>query len=558
MAGKAVAIDIGSHGTKVLSLRAGKNGLQVLRFCAVPAGEGARAVAAHGIPLQDAVCGLSGRDMTLRYSQVPPTPDWQLRSLMDLEIQDLAQQSGGGLSADYNLLPQLDPEAGSDTVLLALARDEALDRLSAEVKAMGGSATGFSPNCIAIYNAYLKAGPVDEDAVVCLVNIGHQTLDIALVKGVDLLFARNLSGGGKVLDDAIAAAFNVSERKAESLKRDLLDLDPASRGRYASGQAEKVTMAAGGAANAIVAGIQSSLAFCKTQTKIADLRLDKVLLCGGGSRLRGLRGLLREALRCPAEVFDPFANLDLAALPQAEQEQLQAMRSEAVVALGLAAARTDDSLYALEVVPAAVRKRQHFTQRTVWNIAAGLVGVVLLVLFARQMQADELVADGALRRIQRQRISANQIHDETDKLAQQNLRDRALVEHLATLAAPLHGAVRTAQAVRQHLPPQLWLKKFEVTQKAAAGAGAGGTGGGRRPVVIVEGGGKEIDGVDVGAVFLEFSKAFRSDPRIPQSPPHPPDAVTAESPPSADATLQFRFTIDWTPRAAAPAAKEVP
>ena len=26
--------------------------------------------------------------MTLRYSQVPPTPDWQLRNLMDLEIQD--------------------------------------------------------------------------------------------------------------------------------------------------------------------------------------------------------------------------------------------------------------------------------------------------------------------------------------------------------------------------------------------------------------------------------------------------------------------------------------
>src|SRR5687768_11470184 len=119
MANKATAVDLGSHSAKILVAQAGKHGVKVLRFAGLPRGEGDAAVslAEAGVPLAGATCGLAGRDMTLRYSQVPPTPDWQLRNLMDLEIQDLSQQSGGALSADYNLLPSQDPEAGVDTVL---------------------------------------------------------------------------------------------------------------------------------------------------------------------------------------------------------------------------------------------------------------------------------------------------------------------------------------------------------------------------------------------------------------------------------------------------------
>ena len=172
MSGKSTAVDIGNHSTKVLSVKVGKHGVQVAAFTAVPADEGVSA--ADGIPLKGVVCGLSGRDMNLRYSQLPPTPDWQLRNLMDLEIQDLSQQSGGDLSADYNLLPMADPEGGVDTVMLALSRDEALERLTDEVKAGGGSVSAFTPNCIALYNAYLKCGPVEEDVVVCNCMLGEK------------------------------------------------------------------------------------------------------------------------------------------------------------------------------------------------------------------------------------------------------------------------------------------------------------------------------------------------------------------------------------------------
>ncbi|MFN7590316.1 MAG: pilus assembly protein PilM [Planctomycetota bacterium] len=512
MANKATAVDLGSHSAKILVASVGKHGVKVLRFAGLPRGDNDAPVALRqaDVPLAGVVCGLAGRDMTLRYSQVPPTPDWQLRNLMELEIQDLAQQSGGALSADYNLLPQQDAEAGVDTVLLALAKDEALDRLQDEVKRSNGSVAAFVPNCTALYNAFLKCGPVEADAVVCLVNIGHTTMDLAIVKGTDLLFARNLGTGTKVLDDAIASAFNVSERKAEALKKDLLDLDPQSRGRYASGQAEKVTMAAAGGASSISAAIQSSLSFCKAQTKLADLRLDQVLLAGGGARLRGLRAFLREALRCPVELFDPFANADLSALPPTDAEQLQAMRHEAAVALGLAVGRLDDSLYAIEILPEAVKKRLRFQQRTVWNLVAGLLVVVVLVLQFLHRKNEVKAVEEANQQAKIRINAANKVHDRAVEAIEASKVERAVVEHLTTVVQPMHGLLRVQRAVVANLPPELWIQKLE----AKSGSGAASSGSKKRDPIVVEVAGKPLNGVDTSRVVTDFVARLKADPSL--------------------------------------------
>ncbi len=531
MATKATAVDLGSHSSKILVAQAGKHGIKVLRFAGLPHGEGGHNVplSQSGIPLGGSVCGLAGRDMTLRYSQVPPTPDWQLRNLMDLEIQDLAQQSGGSLSADFNLLPSADAEAEVDTVLLALAKDEALDRLQGDIKSGGGSVAAFVPNCIALYNAYLKCGPVEADAVACLVHIGHQTIDLAIVKGTDLLFARNLGSGAAVLDSAIAASFNVSERKAEALKKDLLDLDPQSRGRYSSGQAEKVTLAATAAAGSISAAIQSSLSFCKAQTKIADLRLDRVLLSGGGSRLRGIRGFLREVMRCPVELFDPFANLDLSGLPAADAEQLAAMRHEAVVALGLCVGRLDDTLYSLEILPEGVRKAQRFRQRTIWNVLAGVLVLVALFLQYNHGTKKAAAAATATASLKRQANSANQIDAEAQKYVDENKGMRSVVDHLAGQALPLQGLLRVQRAIQQHLPAQIWIEKFDVS--------GGGTQK-KKPTVVVEAAGKEVNGMLPSRAWLEFMQKLHSDPGMAGLVPKMDDL------PKTDAAERWRVTID--------------
>ncbi|MHC4078155.1 MAG: pilus assembly protein PilM [Planctomycetota bacterium] len=508
MVGKAVAVDPGSHGVRVVAVKDGKTGLALTRFAAFAAKEQAGGLIRSGIPLKGVVCGLAGRDMTLRYTQVPPSPDWQLRNLMELEIQELSSQSGDQLSADYNLLPVFAEDADSETVLMALARNEALERVNGMVTEANGSIAAHVPNCIAIYNAYLRAGPVEEDAVVCLANIGHETMDIALVKGVDLLFARNLSGGGRVLNDAITAAFNVGVRKAEILKKDLLDLDPESRGKYASGQAEKVTMAAGGAANMLSSAIQSSVAFCKSQTGIQDLRLDKILISGGSARLRGIRGRLREDLRCPVEVFDPFQNVDLSGLSEEDRQELDQNRSGAVVALGLAAGAADDTLYSLEILPEAVKRRQRLLQRTVYNVAAVLVAVVVLAVFAAS-ERNRLDAMGKhYNSLKKKRARVVRTHKDAEELAQHNQLQRGVADLLAERSLPLDGTLHVLRALQQNLEPEFWLKTLRIKPKTNRPRGSK-----PRNIVLIEGYGKEIDR-NLSTAYVLMVKKIKALPNV--------------------------------------------
>lgn len=552
MPAKAVALDPGSFTWKILQCRDGRGGLAVTRFAAIRQKDAAAALRAQGISLKGLAVGLAGRDMTLRYTQVPPSPDWQLRSLMELEIQDIASQSGGGLSADYNLLPKGEDGAEMDTVLMALARNDALDRVAAEVSAAGGSIAGHIPNCVALYNAYLRTAPIEDEAeVVCLANIGSETTDIVLMRGQDLLFARNLSSGSKVLDDAIAGAFGVSERKAESLKRELVDLDPESRGRYASGQAEKITMAAGGAASAIVSGIQSSVAFCQSQTKVQGLQLDRVLISGGGARLRGLPGMLREALRCPVELFDPFASVDLSALPSADADQLASMRSEAVVALGLAASRLGQGVYELEILPEAVKRRQRFLQRTIFNIAAAVIAVALLVFGAVQAKNTQAAVETDLARINAQKKRVKNTHADAEELIAKNATLRQQAQSLTERAVPLHGVLRTMRALHTGglVPPELWITSLEVQKgKAASGSHAAPP-----PVVVLKGSVRPISGRDVGEVYQGFLKQFREHELIAGNKVEP----RVDDP--SDEKTSFTFTIGFAqdePPVAAAEAKE--
>jgi len=556
MANRAVAIDVGSHTVKVMAVKSGKRGLVVTAFASLPRAEAETALGQLGIPLKGAVAGVGGRDMILRYTQVPPSPDWQLKNLMDLELQDLQGQSGGELSADYNLLPtRADDDSGMDTVLMALARNDALDRTTELVQAAGGSIEAHVPTCVALYNAFLKCGPaVEEDAVTAVVGIGRDSMDVTLLRGTDLLFARNLGSGGKVLDDAIASAFNVSEGKAEKLKVELLDLDPQSRGRFASGQAEKVTMAAGGASSMIVSGIQSSLAFCQSQTKIANLRLDRVYLCGGSAKARGLESMLREALRCPVERFDPFERCDLAELPAEMADELNQMRGEAVAALGLAAGRLDPGLYNLEILPERVKRRQRFVQRTLFDLAAVAVAVALLALLFVKGKEQLEAATKLESTVRSQASRIKSVHESAAKLQAENEAQRALVETLAQRTLPLDGALRVLRALEATLKPEFWVESIELKQSNERSGSSARTV--QKQLFVIKGKGKPVGGVDLGEPYRTFLSEFTAHPLIKPKDP----AVTENvSPARKDLDLgvtEFTWTVDVLPEPPAEDKKE--
>lgn len=467
MARTVTGIDIGLRSAKFLRGFYKGNTFHVTEFAATPVSskeivEGWSA-AEPGFKLQNARVGLTGRDVNIRYTTVPRMPDWQLKNLMRFEVEEIGDQSGAGVASDFNLLPQLPEIEGEDVVLLAMARESLLDGHVAGLEAHGGRVEAFSPNAIALYNAFIRFGVVQEETVL-LANIGHDNLDVAIVRGPDLLFVRNLSGGSRLFDEAIAQRFDIKSEKAAEIKEKLATLEPGAR--YTDANQEKASRALLGAAGQILSLLQSALLFCKSQVKISGLKLDRVLLCGGGSALSGLPKYLSAGLGVPVEHFDPFGVVDLDALDAEAKQALDDYRLESVVALGLATMASDPDAYSIEILPGGMRRKREFFGGQIYLIAAAVLAVAYLAFDAWRTSSDLTQATARAKILASDYKRASETSRKTADLIAENGK-------LADLATALHGLkgsgeqiARTIAALQRQLPSEFWVTRFSSEFRA--------------------------------------------------------------------------------------------
>lgn len=518
--GKTITgIDAGSCGVRALLGEKNGASMKVLRFYAGatpanvdPSGALAAASGAAGWKFGESRIGLTGRDLVLRYTKVPPVPEAQLRNLIKFEVEDLNAQSGGDLASDFNLLPIPTDFSGEDTVLLALAKNSLLD-LYLAAQGSGLKVQSFTPNSVALYNAYLRYGKPGGETVL-LANLGHENVDLALVSGSDLVFARNLAGGGAVLTEAIAGRFNVSAQKAEPLKKELADIDPAKKSRpFPSPQHEKVTNAVLGAAGQISSMLQSTVMFAKTQTKMPDLKLGKVLLCGGGARLKGLPEYLAATMHVAVELFDPFEEADLSALTDADARLLDANRYESVVALGLAAGALDPGLYSIEILPESLHKKREFATKTVFLALTGAAVAIYLGadFFVTKSRAEEarLLANDLHRKVETRKRRDKEVKEGLETIESLSARAR-LLEQKAGVGSAF---AKTLRLLQDELPAELWVSAVtvELSEKKDADLKLDAD---KVPIVRVEGRGREGVG-GLAQIFPAFVEKVRA--QIPQA-----------------------------------------
>jgi type IV pilus assembly protein PilM len=405
--------------------------------------------------------GVTGREVNLRYSRVPRLPDWQLRKLMRFEVEEVGGSSESEVAADFNLLPELPELDGEDVVLLAMAKEELLEQHLEGLEAVKGALSAFSPATIGLYNAWLRFGVVLDDTVM-LANIGHESVDVIIVRGTDLVFARNLSGGSKTFDDAIAERLNCTPQKASQVKRKLVDVGPGAR--YVDAAAEKASRACAGPAGQMASLLQSTLAFAKGQVRLPSLRLDRVFICGGGAKLRGLDRYLTGAVSAPVEVFDPFKVVDTSKLASEDLQELERHAVESVVALGLATGGSDPEAYAIEILPGSIAKRREFVQGKLFLILAALIGVAYLGFsyFTTSRELDDLSGslarmNGEVRRLERVDVEARELLERNAELAEE-------AEELFELAAQGEQLAAALEALDVELPPGFWLTSLVGSQ----------------------------------------------------------------------------------------------
>jgi type IV pilus assembly protein PilM len=553
MAARGLGLDEGSATIKAVEVeKRGATFVPVKAVALAAADEGGfdpgalgAALKQAGVKSGDAVLGLTGKDLVIKYQQVPAVPDFQLRKIVQFELDEIRRQSGDDLAADYNVMQVAADLTSDDIVMLALTREARLAERGAALAGAKLKARHYAPNAIALYHAFRVFGPATTgDAL--LVSFGRGSTDFAVTRDGDLLYARSVNTGGDVLTDALAEQFNVGKPKAESLKRELGDLRPRDRRSGLSAQQEKVSYALEGAAGRLFSLVQSTLQLAKGQMQLNQLNVAKVWITGGTAQMKGLDDYLAASLGVPVEKFDPVGDAAVAVEGPAQSIDL-------TVALGLAILAADADCFSVEVVPAAERKRREFARKHAFTFAALVLVLAYLGVAYWRMSGDYAHAESVGKQLtaQKKKRDANEQKLAELKAARADLALR--VDQLEKRKAAGDGVLRALELLVNRLPDDLWIKEIELRYPDASGADKEKLA--KTPRIFVDGAGKSLGTHAVDESYTKFLGDVQA--LKPDVEDRPCDLVNTQNS-GRDRLFEFQLTLSYLTAPKPAAADETP
>jgi type IV pilus assembly protein PilM len=317
-----------------------------------------------GATVTQAVVSIAGQASVLvRTLEVPRMNPAELKEHMQWEINRNIPFAESNVVSDYKALPDEDPNSANMDVVMAIAPQSAIDTMIACIKKAGRSTAAIDVEPLGIARTLQVSHPDDmANKTVCLVDMGHKTTAINIYRDGKLLMPRQVPIGGEMFTKAIADALGISVAEAEQLKRERAEI-PASAttaggggggGGYAPATDEFqpynpfADADSGFSAAPAVADAEPSADDSPTDLTpapademdpeskrlftaiapvldefVAEIRrsvdyfrsrggdVDQVVLCGGGTKLKGLPQFLQASLGVACDAYDPVRRLNV-------------------------------------------------------------------------------------------------------------------------------------------------------------------------------------------------------------------------------------------------------
>lgn len=271
--------------------------------------------------------GVGNQRVIVREVTLPALPDKELRESLPFQVQEFIPLPVDDAILDYDVVEEFEDEGRRLVRLLLVAAQKDM------VGQVIGAATGarLEPVGVDLVPFALVRSIGSESGLgldtdpggEAVIDIGADVTNICVHERGTPRFVRILPSGGHDVTLAIGRALGMEDDAAETAKRDT--------GGDGAPSAEAERVAASRAAT-FVDEVRSSLDFYLAQTPGA--RIQRVVVSGGGSKLRGLLDLMRERLATNVDRGHPFQKVN-AQLSLPEEELIEA-EPVLAVAIGLA------------------------------------------------------------------------------------------------------------------------------------------------------------------------------------------------------------------------------
>ncbi len=400
---------------------------------------------------------LSGQSVFVRFVKLPAVEETKIAQIVRYEAQQQVPFPIDEVEWDHQVIGDASGDE-IDIVLVAIKTEivsglvEAIRRQHIEVEAVDVAS-------LALYNAMIyNEGPFD--ATTALIDLGAKTTSLIIAEGINL-WSRAIPIGGDNVTEAIAKELQISTDEAGKLQR-LARVGEAE----AAGSDEQVRRASEAVTkvvNRLLAEVRRSIGYHRTQAHGAPVQ--RVLLSGGVSFIKGLAAFLADKLRVDVTPLSPLAKIDVSPGVDAEALKVQRCLLGDVVGLGLRAAGR--GIIETNLLPKAIAYQRELSKKKVFIVGAAACLIAAVALLGLKARGDAQRAGGRLADLTRQRKSwsslAQDIGREQKKL---NAIESRLDEISKVRAARLYW-VDFIETIKHEKPDYAWLTRIQLGGQGA-------------------------------------------------------------------------------------------
>ncbi|RLD14520.1 MAG: hypothetical protein DRI22_03175 [Caldiserica bacterium] len=224
-----------------------------------------------------------------------------------------------------------------ETILVAAKREFIDDRISI-FQEVGVMPVVIDVDAFAVINLYEANHDSFYGENILFLDIGAGTTNLTITENGYPKIVRDLFTGSNEITNAIATSLRIDFEDAEELKKkygivSTLELDEMENPE----EAEQVSSIITNTIDDILSDVRRSLDYFNTISETGG-DVSKVVLSGGGAKLRNLINYIHLQLNIPCEIINPWKNIEMA-----EDAFLKEHTPEFAVALGLALRREKDT-----------------------------------------------------------------------------------------------------------------------------------------------------------------------------------------------------------------------
>ena len=315
----ALGLDIGSSSVKLVHLREGKRGHQLLAWGEAPLPPEAvvdnqlmnssaiveairELVAQQKVKIKDVAIGVRGHSVIIKRISMPFMTQEDLDESIQWEAEQYIPFDVKDVNIDTQILTPKADAAGQMDVLLVAAKKDMINDFTSVCAEAGLTVTVVDVDAFAAQNAFEASYPQTPNQPVVLINVGAAVTNINIIHNGMATFTRDITVGGNAFTEEIQKQLNISAEEDEALK-------VGGQGESDAVVPQEVERVIQGVADQMGGEIQRSLDFHAATAP--DIHVTRVYLSGGTARIPALFKVIEQRAGVPVEVMNPFKNIEV-------------------------------------------------------------------------------------------------------------------------------------------------------------------------------------------------------------------------------------------------------